>query len=86
MIWCHLHDPALLAAAQLVLGEGPDLVDGGGGERAQHGLGHLAVQSLLLRLELPAACNSQHLHRFITPSRLSAHSEVHHISHLYDGD
>ena len=41
MIWCHLHDPALLAAAQLVLGEGPDLVDGGGGERAQHGLGHL---------------------------------------------
>ena len=56
--WCflfsNLEHSALLAPSELVLRKDPDLIDDSRPQSSNHCIVHLAVQSLLLRLEVPA--------------------------------
>jgi hypothetical protein len=52
----YLENPALLASAELILGEKPDVVEGGGPEAGHRRLLHLTVQRLLLPTTFPALC------------------------------
>jgi hypothetical protein len=52
----YLENTALLAPAELVLREKPDVVEGGGPEAGHRRLLHLTVQRLLLPTTFPALC------------------------------
>jgi hypothetical protein len=65
----YLENTALLAPAELILGEKPDAVEGGGPEAGHRRLLHLTVQRLLLPTSFPALCNIEH--RLLATLRLA---------------